>query len=84
VASTALSTAIAYAGNLACNPQSSTGNNGQDVIGDSVAQQANRIGEKIIDKELDVQPTITIRQGWPLRVLVNKDMVLAPYSPATN
>jgi type IV secretory pathway VirB10-like protein len=84
VASTALSTAIAYAGNLARNPQSSTGNNGQDVIGDSVAQQANRIGEKIIDKELDVQPTITIRQGWPLRVLVNKDMVLAPYSPATN
>jgi type IV secretion system protein VirB10 len=50
------------------------------VIGDSVAQQANRIGEKIIDKQLDVQPTITIRTGWPLRVLVTKDMVLAPYS----
>ena len=76
---TALSTAIAYAGNLARNPQSST-TNGQDVIGDSVAQQANRIGEKIIDKQLDVQPTITIRTGWPLRVLVTKDMVLAPYS----
>jgi type IV secretion system protein VirB10 len=46
-----------------------------DVVGDTVAQQANRIGEKIIDRELDVQPTITIRQGWPLRVLVNKDMI---------
>ena len=78
---TALTTAIAYAGNLARNPRSSTGNNGQDVIGDTVAQQANRIGEKIIDKELDVQPTITIRQGWPLRVLVNKDMILQPYVP---
>jgi type IV secretion system protein VirB10 len=51
------------------------------VIGDTVAQQANRIGEKIIDRELDVQPTITIRQGWPLRVLVNKDMILEPYVP---
>jgi type IV secretory pathway VirB10-like protein len=76
----ALTTALAYAGNLARNPNSSS-NNGQDVIGDSVAQQANRIGEKIIDRELDVQPTITIRQGWPLRVLVNKDMILEPYVP---
>jgi type IV secretory pathway VirB10-like protein len=77
----ALSTALAYAGNIARNPSSSSGNNGQDVIGDTVAQQANRIGEKIIDRELDVQPTITIRQGWPLRVLVNKDMILEPYVP---
>lgn len=82
---TALTTAIAYAGNLARNRQSgSSGNNGQDVVGDTVAQQANRIGEKVVDRELDVQPTITIRQGWPLRVLVNKDMVLAPYTAATN
>ena len=78
---TALSTAIAYAGNLARNPQSTSGYGGSDVIGDAVAQQANRIGEKIIGQELDVQPTITIRAGWPLRVLVNKDMILAPYVP---
>ncbi len=81
---TALTTAIAYAGNLARNRQSSSGNNGQDVVGDTVAQQANRIGEKVVDRELDVQPTITIRQGWPLRVLVNKDMVLAPYTAVAN
>jgi type IV secretion system protein TrbI len=78
---TALTTAIAYGGNLARNPQSSNGYTGSDVIGDAVAQQANRIGEKIIDRELDVQPTITIRAGWPLRVLVNKDMILEPYQP---
>lgn len=78
---TALTTAIAYAGNLARNPQSSNGYSNGDVIGDAVAQEANRIGENIIQKQLDVQPTITIRQGWPLRVLVNKDMALAPYQP---
>jgi type IV secretory pathway VirB10-like protein len=81
---TALTTALAYAGNLARNPQSTSGNGNQDVVGDSVAQQANRIGEKIIDRQLDLQPTITIRSGWPLRVLVNKDMLLAPYKVTVN
>jgi type IV secretion system protein VirB10 len=81
---TALTTALAYAGNLARNPQSTSGNVNQDVVGDSVAQQANRIGEKIIDRQLDLQPTITIRSGWPLRVLVNKDMLLVPYTETIN
>jgi type IV secretory pathway VirB10-like protein len=85
---TALTTVLAYAGNLARGSHGSSGgsgsgggnNGGQDVIGDTVAQQANRVGEKVIDKELDVQPTITVRSGWPLRVLVSKDLVLAPYT----
>jgi type IV secretion system protein TrbI len=77
---TALTTAIAYAGNLARNPQTGNGYSSGDVVGDTVAQQANRVGERIIDRQLDLQPTITIRAGWPLRVLVNKDIVLAPYA----
>jgi type IV secretion system protein VirB10 len=81
---TALSTAIAYGGNLARNPQGGNGYGNQDVVGDTVAQEANRIGNKIIDRQLDLQPTITIRSGWPLRVLVNKDMILEPYQPAAN
>ncbi len=80
-AATALSTAIAYGGNLARGRQSGYGGGygSQDVIGDTVAQQTDRVGSRIIDRQLDVQPTITVRQGWPLRVLVNKDLVLAPY-----
>ena len=81
---TALTTALAFAGNLARSPHvggGANGGSGQDAIGDTVAQQVNRVGEKIISRELDIQPTITIRTGWPLRVLVNKDMVLAPYAP---
>jgi type IV secretory pathway VirB10-like protein len=30
-----------------------------------------------------VQPTITVRPGWPLRVIVHKDIVLRPI-PRTN
>jgi len=77
-----LSSVIAYAGNLA-RGDSSGGDDtsgGRDVIGDTVAQEANRVGSKIIDRQLDVQPTITVRPGWPLSVLVNQDVLLAPYT----
>ena len=82
-AATGLSTAIAYGGNLARNRQSTgSGYTNEDVIGDTVAQEADRVGSRIIDRQLDVQPTITICQGWPLRALVNKDLILQPYTAA--
>ena len=28
-----------------------------------------------------MQPTLTIRPGFPVRVIVNKDLVLRPYQP---
>jgi type IV secretion system protein VirB10 len=32
-----------------------------------------------------VQPTITVRPGWPLRVIVHKDILLRPYrGPSSN
>ncbi len=75
----ALSTAIAYGGNLAINPNSTSTN--QDVVGNTIAQEGSQIGQKIIDRQLNVQPTITIRPGWPFRVLVNADIELKPYRP---
>jgi type IV secretion system protein TrbI len=77
-AAAVLSGVIAYAGNLARDPQDLNSSAG-DVVGDAVAQQASTIGSKIIDRELNVQPTITIRPGWPVRVLVNRDFDLPPY-----
>ncbi len=77
----ALTTGIAYAGNLARSPNGGNGQDARDVVGDTVAQEGAKIGQRIVDRQLDVQPTITIRPGWPLRVLVNKDMLLAPYTP---
>ena len=40
---------------------------------------ANQAGQEIVRRNLDVQPSITIRPGWRLGVLVNKDIVLRPY-----
>jgi type IV secretion system protein TrbI len=40
---------------------------------------ANQAGQQIVRRNLNVQPTLTIRPGFPVRVLVNRDLVLAPY-----
>jgi type IV secretion system protein TrbI len=36
----------------------------------------NRAGEEIVSRELNVRPTLTIRPGFPVRVLVTRDIVL--------
>jgi type IV secretion system protein TrbI len=36
----------------------------------------NRAGEQIVSRELNVRPTLTIRPGTPVRVLVTRDLVL--------
>ncbi|PKP98696.1 MAG: conjugal transfer protein TraI [Alphaproteobacteria bacterium HGW-Alphaproteobacteria-15] len=36
----------------------------------------NRAGEQIVSRELNVRPTVTIRPGFPVRVLVTRDLVL--------
>jgi type IV secretion system protein VirB10 len=43
------------------------------------AAEFARAGEQITRREMMVQPTITIRAGWSMNVLVTKDMVLEPY-----
>ena len=36
----------------------------------------NRAGEQIVSRELDVRPTLTIRPGFAVRVLVTRDLIL--------
>ncbi|WP_299410382.1 TrbI/VirB10 family protein [uncultured Roseobacter sp.] len=50
-----------------------------EAIRESTQDSANQAGQRITERNLNVQPTITIRPGWPLRIIVNKDMVLRPY-----
>jgi type IV secretion system protein VirB10 len=44
-----------------------------------ISTGAQQAGQQITSRDLNRQPTIKVRAGWPLRVLVNKDMILAPY-----
>jgi type IV secretory pathway VirB10-like protein len=43
------------------------------------ADSLNQTGQQIVRRNLNVQPTLTIRPGFPVRVIVNRDLVLAPY-----
>lgn len=72
-----LSTLLAFGGNLARSPD--TGRDHADVIGDTVAQEASRVGQRAVERQLSVRPTIKIRQGMPVSVLVNQDITLEPY-----
>ncbi len=38
----------------------------------------NQSGQQIVRRQLDVQPTLTIRPGYPLRVVITRDLVLEP------
>ena len=49
------------------------------AIRESAQRDANRAGQRITERNLNIQPTITVRPGWPLRVIVHKDLVLRPY-----
>lgn len=38
----------------------------------------NEAGQRIVDRNLGIQPTITVRPGWPVRVMVTRDLTLRP------
>jgi type IV secretory pathway VirB10-like protein len=45
----------------------------------STQQNASQAGQQAVSKQLDVQPTLRVRPGWPLRVIVHKDLILRPW-----
>jgi len=51
-----------------------------EALRESAQSAANQAGQRIVQRHLDIQPTIRIRPGWPLRILVHKDLVLRPFT----
>ena len=47
---------------------------------EGLQNSTNQVGQEITRRNLDIQPTITIRPGFPVRVIVNKDLVLRPFA----
>jgi type IV secretion system protein TrbI len=43
------------------------------------ADSLNQAGQQVVRRNLNIQPTLTIRVGFPVRVIVNRDLVLEPY-----
>ena len=41
--------------------------------------QINQVGQQLTRRDLQVQPTITVRPGFSVNLMVTKDIVLSPY-----
>ena len=67
---------------LSVGMEAGLGNN-QTALFQSLASGAsmgfNQIGRQLIGRNLNIQPTLTIRPGFPVRVIVNRDLILEPY-----
>ena len=75
----AVSTLLGVGAELA-TPQSD-GSNGQVIIAarDGVQDTVNQVGQELTRRNLDIKPTLKVRPGFTIRVLVSKDLVLEPY-----
>ena len=78
---------IALATVLGVGSQLAFGSSDSDLVKalqQSTQSTTNRAGQRLVERNLNVQPTITVRPGWPLRVIVHKDIVLRPYREPTS
>jgi type IV secretion system protein VirB10 len=48
---------------------------------DSAQDSFNQVGQEMTRRNLNIQPTLTERPGLPVRIIVNRDLVLRPYQP---
>lgn len=81
LAGAALSTLLGVSSELAVSNQGDINGNTVLALRDSAQDTANQIGQEITRRNLSIQPTLTVRPGFPLDVMVDKDLVLRPYQP---
>ncbi|MGE0294250.1 MAG: TrbI/VirB10 family protein [Hyphomonadaceae bacterium] len=61
-----------------------SGSSGQDsdivrALRQGASNSVSQTGQQIVQRQLNIAPTLTIRPGFPVRVLVTRDLVLEPY-----
>ena len=52
----------------------------RELIIAEMAREWNQLGQEMIRRGMNVQPTLIIRPGYRFNVLVNKDLILKPYA----
>ena len=46
----------------------------------AASEKIQSIGEKLVEKDLNRQPTIYVKKGYKFNIIVNKDLILVPYN----
>jgi type IV secretion system protein VirB10 len=77
----ALSTLLGVSSELAVSNQGNVNGNTVVALRDSAQGTANQVGQEITRRNLSIQPTLRVRPGFPVDMMVNKDLVLRPYQP---
>lgn len=49
------------------------------AIRQGASDGVSQVGRQVVGRQLDIAPTLTIRRGFRVRVLVTRDLVLEPY-----
>jgi type IV secretory pathway VirB10-like protein len=60
------------------------GSSGQEsdivrALRQGASNSVSQTGQQIVSRQLNIAPTLTIRPGFPVRVIVTRDLVLEPY-----
>jgi type IV secretion system protein VirB10 len=75
VKAAAISTLLGIASEFVLNSNNSV----VQALRTGAENTVNQTGQTLVSRQLNVQPTLTIRPGFPVRVVVNRDLVFAPY-----
>ncbi|MDR3530625.1 MAG: TrbI/VirB10 family protein, partial [Rhodopila sp.] len=59
---------------------SSSENSLVQALRSGASNSVSQTGQQIVQRQLNIQPTLTIRPGFPVRVVVTHDLVLAAYA----
>jgi type IV secretion system protein VirB10 len=81
-AGAALSTLLGVNSQLVAQNQNANSASVTVAVRQSSQDSLNQVGQQITRRNLNVQPTISIRPGYPLRIIVNRDVFLRPYGTA--
>jgi len=58
---------------------SNSENNLTQAIREGASNSISQTGQQIVQRQLNIQPTLTVRPGFPVRVIVTRDLLLTPY-----
>jgi type IV secretory pathway VirB10-like protein len=81
VAGAVLTTLLGVGAELAAPENRQDGNRIVIAGRDSAQDSINQVGQEITRRNMNIQPTLTSRPGLPVRIIVNRDLVLRPYQP---
>ncbi|ALJ28478.1 TrbI/VirB10 family protein [Diaphorobacter sp. C33] len=80
-AGAALTTLLGVGAELAAPENRQDGNRIVIAGRDSTQDSINQVGQEMTRRNMNIQPTLTERPGLPVRIIVNRDLVLRPYQP---